>query len=224
MQQKSKRGEQKYAGDTPMLPISRPVHHPPSPPPTSTSTHHHTLFLMKAGICWAASQCGWPKATPLHPAPTSCLSACLAGLRPPHQGSAPSSTLPCEKVPGCAGIPTGRHTAALSLLAKFLSCFCSLVFLPPPPTAPPSPPPHFLTPPLSERSLLAAASGLFVSRPGLLNGPFISLVPQFQSIFMNPADILCLFLSPAPGGPPPTLKQPLPNEETRCRTWSRVDS
>lgn len=138
----------------------------------------------------------------------SLLPVSLFGRAPPTTpGLTPPPSPPCERVPGCAGIPTGRHTAALSPLAKFLSCFCSLVFLPPPLTAPlPSPPPQFLTTPLSERSLLAAASGLFVSRPGLLNGLFISLVPQFRSIFMNSADILRLFLSPTPSAPLP-LKQ-----------------
>lgn len=65
---------------------------------------------------------------------------------------------------------THRHTAPLSLLAKFLSCF---VFLPSSPS-----PPHFLTlasfmppPPLSP----SAGSALFVSCPGFLNGLFISL-------------------------------------------------
>lgn len=81
---------------------------------------------------------------------------------------------------------THCHTATLSLVAKFLSCFALLSFF-------------LLFPSFSHSAsfiaLFSAGNTLFVSCPGSLNSLFISLLFLFRLIFMNSAVIFCRFVT-----------------------------
>lgn len=156
---------------------------------------------MKAWICWAACQCGLASgfACLHHPS--------LAACQPVWQCYPTTAVLSLQN-PGfqllreCQPVwafplvgRTHRHTAILSLHAKFLSCFSfSLVFLPPFP-------PHFLSVPLPWLFSLVATHSLCLHIypcPGSIYSPFISLLLLFQLNFRNSAVIFCCFVADKP--------------------------
>lgn len=125
--------------------------------------------------------------------------------RAPPTTPAPPPTPPVRECQAVRAFPLVgtllRSHCSPSSFPVLLSCLSSSSTPPPRRLTP-----HFLTPPHSERSLLAAASGLFVSHPGLLNGLFISLVPQFRPIFHE----LCRHFVPVfiPQPPPNVTRLP----------------
>lgn len=127
----------KYPDDTSKGTATAAPHRQPCTPPhlTTTSTASITLCVPDEGRDLLASltvrlASGYPSLQP-----SSCLSACLAELRPPHQRSAPALSPPpspplWESARLCGHSHWSAHCCALTARqVPFL--FCSLVFLPP---------------------------------------------------------------------------------------------
>lgn len=142
------------------------------------------LFLMKARICWAAWRCGLASEFAcLYP---SSLSPCLSSWQcspttPVPRLQKPRLQLLRECQPAQAFPLVGRthcHTATLSLLAKFLSCFAlSSFFL-------------FFPPKFSHSAsfmALFSAGNLFVSS-------HCTLVQVFSMVFFFPSSFLLFWL------------------------------
>lgn len=154
---------------------------------------------MKAGICWAAWQCGLASGfARLHP--SSSLPPSLRACRPVWQ-CYPTTPVPrlqkprlqllreCQPVRAFPLVGrTHCHTATLSLLAKFLSCFALLsffLFFS-----------HFLTLPLSWLFSLLATPSLCLHIALLSRFPQwpLSFLPLFFFILVDFHELRCHFL------------------------------